>query len=73
MAPNQRVTIKYMRNKKEYTTSLVLTERKNPNRKETSTAHEGAHGQLSGLKVETLTPKLRKEARIPEEIHGVLV
>ncbi|WP_104741860.1 Do family serine endopeptidase [Helicobacter ailurogastricus] len=73
MAPNQRVTIKYMRNKKEYTTSLVLTERKNPNKKETSTAHEGAHGQLSGLKVETLTPRLRKEARIPENIHGVLV
>ncbi|WP_120946356.1 MULTISPECIES: Do family serine endopeptidase [Helicobacter] len=73
LAPNQRITLKYMRDKKEYTTTLVLAERKNPNKKETSSAHEGAHGQLSGLKVQTLTPNMRKQMRIPDEIHGVFV
>ncbi|WP_205437129.1 Do family serine endopeptidase [Helicobacter suis] len=73
LAPNQHITLKYIRNKREYTTSLVLAERKNPNKRETSTTHEGVNGQLSGIKVETLTPRLRKEAHIPENIHGVFI
>ncbi|CCB79147.1 Do family serine endopeptidase [Helicobacter bizzozeronii] len=73
LSPHQKVTIKYMRNKQEHVITLILAERKNPNKKETSTAHEGAHGQLSGLKVETLTPHMRKNLRIPDEIQGVLV
>ncbi|MFC3848102.1 Do family serine endopeptidase [Helicobacter baculiformis] len=73
LAPNQHITLKYMRDKKEYTTTLTLSERKNPNRRETATPHESSQGDLSGLKVQALTPNMRKNMRIPEAIQGVFV
>ncbi|WP_104749062.1 Do family serine endopeptidase [Helicobacter cynogastricus] len=73
LSPNQRVTLKFMRNKKEHMISLVLSERRNPNKTEASTPHESTDGQLNGLKVQTLTPRMRKGMRLPEEIQGVFV
>ncbi|WP_104729262.1 Do family serine endopeptidase [Helicobacter felis] len=73
LSPNQRITLKFIRNKKEHTISLILSERKNPNRTETKTPHESSGGQLSGLKVQTLTLRMRKSMRLPEEIQGVFV
>ncbi|WP_104748068.1 Do family serine endopeptidase [Helicobacter cetorum] len=73
MLPNQRVTLKVIRDKKERTFTLTLAERKNPNKKETTSTQGNGQGQVSGLKVEDLTPKAKKSMRLPDEIQGVII
>ncbi|WP_000976584.1 Do family serine endopeptidase [Helicobacter pylori] len=73
MLPNQRVTLKVIRDKKERAFTLTLAERKNPNKKETISAQNGAQGQLNGLQVEDLTQKTKRSMRLSDDVQGVLV
>ncbi|AFI04014.1 Do family serine endopeptidase [Helicobacter cetorum] len=73
MLPNQKVTLKVIRDKKERFFTLILAERKNPNKKETTSTQGSTQGQVSGLKIEDLTPKTRKSMRLPDEIQGVII
>ncbi|PAF50608.1 Do family serine endopeptidase [Helicobacter sp. 13S00477-4] len=72
-SPNQKITLKYIRDKKENTVMIALGERKNSNKKEVTVPKDNTQGQLSGLKVETLTPQIRQRYKIPENINGVIV
>ncbi|PAF43291.1 Do family serine endopeptidase [Helicobacter sp. 11S03491-1] len=73
LSPNQKITIKYIRNKQEHTATIILGERKNSSKKEVTVPKDNAQGQLSGLKVETLTPQIRQRYKIPNDINGVMV
>lgn len=73
MLPNQRVTLKVIRDKKERAFTLTLAERKNPNKKETISAQNGTQGQLNGLQVEDLTQKTKRSMRLSDDVQGVLV
>ncbi|PAF47566.1 serine protease [Helicobacter sp. 12S02634-8] len=72
-APNQKVTLKYIRDKKEHTITITLAERKGNSKKEVSVPKGDMQGQLSGLKVESLTPQIRQRYKIPNDINGVIV
>ncbi|PAF42374.1 Do family serine endopeptidase [Helicobacter sp. 11S02596-1] len=71
--PNQKITLKYIRDKKEHTATITLAERKNNSKNEVSVPKDNMQGQLSGLKVETLTPQIRQKYKIPNDINGVIV
>ncbi|PAF46485.1 serine protease [Helicobacter sp. 12S02232-10] len=73
LSPNQKITLKYIRDKKEHTITITLAERKNSNKKEVTVPKGNMQGQLSGLKVETLTPQIRQRYKIPNDINGVIV
>lgn len=73
LSPNQKIVVKYIRNKVEHTVTITLAERKSGNKKEISVPKGNMQGQLSGLKVEALTPSIRQRNKIPNDINGVIV
>ncbi|WP_083986168.1 Do family serine endopeptidase [Helicobacter enhydrae] len=71
LAPNEKITLTYMRDKKEKTISLVLSEQKNTGKN--GKKQGGNQAGIDGVEVQEITPKMRQQNRLPLEIQGVLV
>lgn len=74
MPPDEKVTLTYVRDKKEKTISLTLAESKDTREKvsERKKSTEGAEG-LDGVVVQEISPQMRQRNQIPRNIDGVLV
>lgn len=74
MAPNEKITLTYVRDKKEKTISVVLVESKDTRGKgtETKKAPSSAEG-LDGVAVQEISPQMRQRNQISRDIDGVLV
>lgn len=75
MAPNEKVTITYIRDKKEASVTLNLAEHKDTKGKahKKGESKPDAKGQIQGVTVQELTAQIRQRSRIPQDINGVLV
>lgn len=73
LKPNTTVSLKILRNGKEQRVNLVLSERSSSNRSSSVSTKNDEQGSLRGLRVETLTPQLRRQYGISSNISGVLV
>ncbi|CBG39454.1 serine protease (protease DO) [Helicobacter mustelae 12198] len=73
LKPNSRVTIKFLRDKREHTITLTLAER-NKHKKDSPVSTKGSdQGELKGLRVESITPQMRQQYNISNDIQGVMV
>lgn len=73
MKPNEKVTLKYLRNKEPHTITITLGEKNPIKKKEVSISKSNSQGELSGLKVENITPQTRQMYRLDDDINGVIV
>ncbi len=72
--PNEVVEVRYIRDKKEYTTKIRLDKNVDKNASSASVAKNSAKSaQNSGLSVENLTQQTRQRYRIPSDFNGVIV
>lgn len=74
MSPNEKVTLTYVRDKKERTTTTILVESKDTRgksseSKKTPSSVEG----LDGVVVQEISPQMRQRNQISRDIDGVLV
>lgn len=73
LKPNQDVTLKVLRDKKELTLTLKLAER-TKGKKDSPVSTKGSdEGELKGLRVESITPQMRQRYNIASEVQGVIV
>lgn len=73
LKPNQSVTLKVLRDKKELVFTLKLAER-TKNKKDSPVSTKGSdEGELKGLRVEGITPQMRQRYNIPNDVQGVIV
>ena len=75
MSPNEKVTITYIRDKKEASVTLNLAEHKDTKGKagKKGESKPDPKGQIQGVTVQEITPQIRQRSRIPQDINGVLV
>lgn len=73
LKPNTDVTIKFLREKKEQTITLKLAERNNKKQSSSVSTKNDSESALKGLRVETITPMLRQQNGIGNDVNGVLV
>lgn len=74
MAPNEKITLTYVRDKQEKTLSLTLVESKDT-RGKAQGSKKGSSGSqgLEGVSVQEISPQMRQRNQIPRDIDGVLV
>lgn len=74
MAPNEKITLTYVRDKKEKTASVTLVESKDTRGKgsETKKTPNSVEG-LEGVAVQEISPQMRQRNQISRDIDGVLV
>ena len=70
----QAATIKVWRNDKPASVQVKIGEMPD-NLAQVATAEQPEHGNSAamGLKLSTLTPELRRQVRVPKDVHGVVV
>ncbi|WP_300448982.1 Do family serine endopeptidase [uncultured Helicobacter sp.] len=74
LPPNEKVTIKFIRDKQERVTQITLAELKDSKSQNTqNTSKNGSSSAIDGLSVEELTPTLRQRYQIPDSINGVVI
>ena len=75
LAPNEKVTITFVRDKKEQTITLTLAEHKDTRGKINPKGEKQSDlkTQIQGVTVQEITPQIRQRSRIPQDINGVLV
>ena len=74
LPPNEKVTIKFIRDKQERVTQITLAELKDSKSQNTqNTSKNGSSSVIDGLSVEELTPTLRQRYQIPDSINGVVI
>lgn len=75
LSPNEKVTVKYIRDKQERITQIILGELPDsrPSQNDTKPNNTPSDSSLDGLSVEELTSAQRQRFRIPSNVDGVLV
>ncbi|MFC3867513.1 Do family serine endopeptidase [Helicobacter equorum] len=76
LPPTQKVTIKYVRDKQERMTQVVLGELSSDESykmDEEQNTPKNANGGINGLEVSEITQTLRQRYRIPDNVRGVVV
>ena len=73
LKPNTQVTLKVLRDKKEQNITLKLAERKSKTKAGSVSTKDNNESNLKGLRVESITPQIRQQYRISNDINGVLV
>lgn len=74
-SPNEVITIRYIRDKKEYTTKVKLDKLENDEIAQTKqTQNNNASANKNyGLSVENITNQIRQANRLPNNLNGVIV
>lgn len=76
LPPTQKVTIKYVRDKQERMTQVVLGELSSDESQKMDQEQnppKNANGGIDGLEVSEITQTLRQRYRIPDNVRGVVV
>lgn len=74
LSPNDKVVVKFIRDKQERVAQITLAELKDSKTRDTQNSSNTPNSSmLEGLSVEELTPVLRQRYRIPSNIDGVVV
>ncbi|RDU59816.1 Do family serine endopeptidase [Helicobacter marmotae] len=74
LSPNDKVVVKFIRDKQERVAQITLAELKDSKTHDTQNSSNTPNSSmLEGLSVEELTPVLRQRYRIPSNIDGVVV
>lgn len=75
LSPNERVVVKFIRDKQERVAQITLAELLDDKSKPSSPATQNtpSGAGIEGLSVEELTPALKQKYRIPNNIEGVII
>lgn len=74
-SPNEVVTVRYIRDKKEYSTKIRLDKYKDGTQiaQQESAPNNAKNSQNYGLVVENITAQIRQSYRIPSDLNGVII
>lgn len=75
LSPNDKVVIKYIRDKQERVAQITLAELQDSNNTKPNTpaSPQSSSSSIEGLSVEELSANVRQRHRIPDDINGVVV